>query len=118
MHSVILPELGIVVGGLPVDDNCDLGAVDENVTRKEVAMSEVNLCIRRVVEQLLDVLRYTDVKEYATIVVEVLRDALKYVWGVPREGHELFVIRTAGDGSKSPAQIRAHLFENIEKLMS
>lgn len=113
---VILPELGIVVGSLPADDNCDLEAVDENVARKEVAVSEVNLCVRReIVEQLLDVLRSTDVKEHAAIVVEVLRDALKYMRRVP--GHKSVVIRTAGDGPKGPAQIRVRLFENIEKLM-
>ena len=38
MHPAILPELRVIAGGLPVDDSCDLGAVDEDVVRKEVAV--------------------------------------------------------------------------------
>ena len=47
MHSTILPELGVIASGLPVDDSRDLGTVNENVARKEVTVSEVDLCIRR-----------------------------------------------------------------------
>ena len=51
MHPVILLDLGIIVGGLPVDDSYNLGAIDENVVRKEVPVSEANLCIRREVAE-------------------------------------------------------------------
>jgi hypothetical protein len=61
MHPAILPEFGVIAGSLPVDDSCNL---DENVVRKEVAVSEVDPCIRgEVSEQLLNELRSTDVKE-------------------------------------------------------
>jgi len=70
---VILPELS----SLPVDHSYNLRAVDENVVRKEVAVSEMNLCVRReVAEKLLYVLRPTDVKERLTVVVEVLHGDL------------------------------------------
>ena len=43
MHPAILPELGVIAGSLPVNDGCNLGAVDENIVRKEVTMSEVDV---------------------------------------------------------------------------
>jgi len=106
VDPAILPELGVIPGSLPVDDSCDLGAVDQDVVRNEVAVSEANLCIRQeVAEQLLDVLRPADFKENLTVVVQVLRDALECVRRVPRVGHEPVVVRAAGDGSKGLAQI-------------
>jgi hypothetical protein len=40
MHLAISPELRIVSGGLPVQNPCNFGALDENITREKVAMSE------------------------------------------------------------------------------
>ena len=95
MHPAIFPELGVISSSLPVDDSCNLGGVDENVVRKEVAVSEVDLCIRReAAEQLLDVLGPAEFKEHTTVVVEVLLGALKRVRRVPREGHEPVVVGT------------------------
>ena len=47
MHLTILPELRVVASSLPVYDSCNLGAVDENVVGKGVAVSEMDLCVRR-----------------------------------------------------------------------
>ena len=105
MHPAILPEFGVIARSLPVDDGCYLGAIDENVVRKEVAMSEMNLCVRReMAEQLFDVLESTDVKGHFTVAVEVLHGILECVRRAPGEGHEPVVVGTAGDGAKCLAQ--------------
>lgn len=55
-----ITELGVIAGGLPVDDACNLGAVDENAARKGVAVSELVLCIRReAAEQFPNVLSWS-----------------------------------------------------------
>ena len=106
MHPTILPELGVIAGGFPVDDSCNLGTIDENVARKEVTVSEVELCIRReMAEQLFDVLRSTELKEHVTVMVEVFLGGRKCVRRVPREGHEPVVVGTACDGPESLARI-------------
>jgi len=105
MHPAILPELGVIACSLPVDDGCDLGAIDENVVRKEVAMSEMDLCGRwEVAEQLFDVPGSTDVKEHLTVVVELLHGILECVRRAPWEGHEPVVVGIAGDGAKCLAR--------------
>ena len=118
MHPAILPELGVIARSLSVDDSCDLGAIDKNIMRKGVAMSEMNLCVRRgVAEQLLDVLGSTDVKEHFTVAVEVLHGILECMRRAPREGHEPVVVGTAGDRAKCLAQTSMHPFENVEKFI-
>ena len=42
MHPTILPELGVIAGSLSVDDSCNPGAVDENIVREEVSVSQVD----------------------------------------------------------------------------
>ena len=97
MHPAILPELGATAGGPPVDDSYDLGPVDENVARKEFTVSEAELCICwKMAKQLLNVLRSTEFKEYATVVVKILLGARKCVWRVPMEGREPIVVGTSG----------------------
>jgi len=119
MHPTVLPELGVVAGSLPVDDSCNFRAVDENVVRKEVTVSEVGLCIhRKVTEQPLDVLGPTHFEENTTVVVEVLRGAQKCVWRLPGEGHEPITVGTAGDRPKGLGRERTHLVENDEELIS
>ena len=74
MHLVILPELS----SLLVNDSCNLGAVGNNVVRKEVVVSEMNLCVHReVAERPFYVLRPTDVRERLTVMVEVLHGDLR-----------------------------------------
>jgi hypothetical protein len=42
MHPAIFPELRILSGGLPVKNPCNFGALDENIMREKVALSEVD----------------------------------------------------------------------------
>ena len=57
---------------------------------------EQSLC-REAAECLVHVLRSTEFEEYVAVVVEVLRDARKCMWKVPRERHVPIVVGTASD---------------------
>ena len=118
MHPAIFPELRIISGSLPVNDPCDFGALDENVMREEITVSEIDLCLRReAAEQLLHKFLSTEIEEETAIVVEVLLDARERVRWVPRVRHEPVVIGSAVDRAERRARVRAHLVENGNQLV-
>jgi hypothetical protein len=106
MHPAIFPELRIISSGLPVKNPCNFGAFDENVMREKIAVSQVDLCLRRkTAKQLLHIFFSTEIKEYTAIVVEVLIDVRKRVWRVPGIRHEPVIVGTAIDRPKHRARV-------------
>jgi hypothetical protein len=98
MHPAIFPELRIVSGGLPVKNSCNFGALDENIMREKVAMSEVGFCLRReAAEQFLHVVFWsTEIEEHAAMDLSIalvyerislrndnqlICDVIEFAWG-------------------------------------
>ena len=51
LRPIRYASLGIIASSLQVDGGCVLAAVDENVARKEVAMSELHWYVHRKVAE-------------------------------------------------------------------